>query len=342
MADGTARRGLRTTFHYLEADPTYRPAYIDRYRVVVASSNLLIYCWTFHRLLRREKPSHVELYHHVGAVRALALTLIVRFSGIPLTVICTGGEILYWDRHGWLKRVAVRLSMRQARLVVVKELYMEDHVRLHEMCDPRKLLHVHNAIEVRPLRTIERPKPSVLFLNTLKPWRNAQLLIEAAPRIVREVPEVEIIIVGLTGRADEERLLRLADETGLGASLRLLPFADDAAPFFEAASVFVLPADIVYCNNALLEAMERGVPPVVADVPGAELIVEHGTNGLVVERDPDALAEAVTVLLRDAERRRGYGRAARETVERRFAEEERTSTLWNAYESRVWSEGSRT
>lgn len=337
VADGTAKRGLRTTLHYLEVDSTYRPANIDHYRILVAPHNLLAYCWQFHRLLRREAPAHVELYHHVGAVRALALTWIVRLNGIPLVVICTGGEILYWHRHRWLKRAAIRVSLRQARLVVVKELYMKDYVRRYDICDQQKLLHVHNAIEVSPLRSLERAKQSVLFLNTLKPWRNSHLLIEAAPRIVRAIPGAEILIVGLTGRADERRLMRLAEGTKLGARLRLLPFTDDAAQYFELASVFVLPADVVYCNNALLEAMERGVPAVVADVPGAELIVEHGTNGLIVERDAEALADAVITLLRDEERRMSYGRAARETVQRRFAEEERTKSLWSAYESRVWS-----
>src|SRR5690606_37326994 len=77
---------------------------------------------------------------------------------------------------------------------------------------------------------------------------------------------------------------------------------------------FVLPADIVFANYSLLEAMSYGVVPVVGDGEGAERIVRSRENGVVVERTHQRLAEALTALLDDRERLERYGERARATI----------------------------
>ena len=42
-----------------------------------------------------------------------------------------------------------------------------------------------------------------------------------------------------------------------------------------------MPADIVFANNSLLEAMSCGVVPLISDMPGASMIVEDGKSGFI-------------------------------------------------------------
>lgn len=85
------------------------------------------------------------------------------------------------------------------------------------------------------------------------------------------------------------------------------------------ASVFVLPSLSEGLPRALLEAMSCGKPVVASDIPGVRSVVKHQSNGLLVPpANPQALAEAITVLLRNRDMREKFGRAARRVVLGRY------------------------
>jgi glycosyltransferase involved in cell wall biosynthesis len=66
----------------------------------------------------------------------------------------------------------------------------------------------------------------------------------------------------------------------------------------------------------VLEAMAAARPVVATDVSGMTLAVADGETGLLVpEKDPEALAEAVTTLLADPARARRLGETGRRRVE---------------------------
>jgi glycosyltransferase involved in cell wall biosynthesis len=86
-------------------------------------------------------------------------------------------------------------------------------------------------------------------------------------------------------------------------------------------------------SNALLEAMSRGVMPVVSRVSGADDLVEEGVSGLLFPPgDETALAARLEEsLAMTRERRRATGEAARAAVRARFTLEkvvERHLTLY--------------
>ncbi len=71
--------------------------------------------------------------------------------------------------------------------------------------------------------------------------------------------------------------------------------------------------------NVLLEAMARGMPVVATDTPSMREVVEDGVNGcLTPSEDPVRLADTLSLLLADAERRESLARMAAVTVRQRF------------------------
>jgi glycosyltransferase involved in cell wall biosynthesis len=88
---------------------------------------------------------------------------------------------------------------------------------------------------------------------------------------------------------------------------------------FEEADIFVLPTKAECFGIALTEAAAAGLPSVTCPVGGVGEIVENEGSGLLVAPgDVHGLGSALDALIEDPERRRRYGRRARDIAERKF------------------------
>jgi glycosyltransferase involved in cell wall biosynthesis len=133
------------------------------------------------------------------------------------------------------------------------------------------------------------------------------------------------------GRADlENAVLALAGSGPLGAGATRLGQVprDDLPALYAAADALVLPSIRTATFTepwglVVNEAMHQGRPVITTDAVGAAAggLVRDGRNGLVVpQRDPAALADALSTLAADIPLRERLGAAAREDV-RLFSEE---------------------
>lgn len=85
--------------------------------------------------------------------------------------------------------------------------------------------------------------------------------------------------------------------------------------FFESIDLFVLPSIHEPFGIALIEAMSHGVPVISTDSEGPREILHHERNGLLTKkRDPQALADAIERLLRNAPLAAALGRAGQSHV----------------------------
>src|SRR5262249_56903348 len=97
-------------------------------------------------------------------------------------------------------------------------------------------------------------------------------------------------------RAEHERL-------GLGGTVRLLGYREDATRLIAAADVYVLASDHEGLPVTVMEALALGVPVVATAVGGLPEVVRSGENGVLVPPgDPLALADAIARALEPEER----------------------------------------
>jgi len=90
------------------------------------------------------------------------------------------------------------------------------------------------------------------------------------------------------------------------------------ARWYASADVFVFPSTTETFGNVVLEAMASGLPVVAVRAGGVADLVRDGETGLLARpHSPPDLANAVTALLGDPERRRCLGLAARRAAELR-------------------------
>ena len=213
---------------------------------------------------------------------------------------------------------------------------MHDYIRRFRIANVRKTLFSHNRVQLRPRYQLQRKGRKILFLNSFKSWRHADLIVKAAPKVLSEFPDAHFLLVGARNPVEMGPIVALVKNMGLQVHFSVLPYVSNSGDWLESATIYVLPADIVFCNNSLLEAMERGTPPVVARVPGAERIVEHGKSGLCEKQTPEAFASAIRTLLGNENLRRRLAEGARKKIERDFNESQRAEMLLSAYRSKVW------
>lgn len=125
----------------------------------------------------------------------------------------------------------------------------------------------------------------------------------------------------LGGGGDEEQALRTqAAKLGLDTHLDWQGWVEDKAAFFRDLDVFCVPSLEEPFGIVMLEAFAHGVAVVAADAEGPQQIVgERGIARLCRRGSPQALADALQVLLADAGLREGQRQLAHAEVSARYA-----------------------
>lgn len=136
---------------------------------------------------------------------------------------------------------------------------------------------------------------------------------EILPLIRKEIPQVTLTVAG---RLPSRRLLALATADN---RIRVTGRVDDIRPYMREGSVFVVPIRVGSGTRLkIFEAMAMG-KAVVSTTIGAEgLPVTDGKN-IVIADTPESFARSVVSLLRQPERCRSLGLAARSYVEQKHS-----------------------
>jgi sugar transferase (PEP-CTERM/EpsH1 system associated) len=162
----------------------------------------------------------------------------------------------------------------------------------------------------------DRSRPARLVFTGSMDWlpnEDAMLFFcrEVLPRVQRAVPDAKLSIVG---RAPTPAVEALANEKGITVTGRV----DDVRPYLTDAAVYVVPLRIGGGTRLkIFEAMAMGSAVVSTSVGAEGLPVTDGEHLLIAD-GPRELAEAVIGLIRDANRRRELGEAARSLVAERY------------------------
>ncbi|WP_030020864.1 glycosyltransferase family 4 protein [Streptomyces monomycini] len=169
-------------------------------------------------------------------------------------------------------------------------------------------------------------RPVVVCVSRLVPRKGQDTLIEAMPRILADVPDAVLLIVG--GGPYEKQLHALAVEKGVAGAVRFtgaVPW-EELPAHYGAGDVFAMPCrtrrgglDVEGLGIVYLEASATGLPVVAGDSGGAPDAVLDGETGYVVPGgSPTVAAERVVALLKDPAARRRMGERGRAWVEEKW------------------------
>lgn len=151
----------------------------------------------------------------------------------------------------------------------------------------------------------------------LDPQKGHLYLLQALPLLVRQYPQVVLLIVG-EGQLHQE-LQDTAASLGVSDHVLFLGFRSDIPCILQDTDVFVLPSLWEGLSIALIEAMAAGKPVVATAVSGTPEVVLDGITGLLVRpRDPNDLAEKLLALVSDTSLASRLGKEAEDFVLQRI------------------------
>jgi glycosyltransferase involved in cell wall biosynthesis len=152
-------------------------------------------------------------------------------------------------------------------------------------------------------------------VTRLREEKGNEYLIRAVPRILEEMPNVVILIVG-EGPL-RSHLQDLATGLGVGHAVRFLGFRSDVADLLGIFDVLAIPSLTEGFPLSLVEGMAAGKGIVATAVGGMpEVGVDGETVVFVPPRKPKELAEGVLKLLNDSNMCARIARNARESSTR--------------------------
>ena len=265
----------------------------------------------------------IDAVHALPLARALRVPLVATFHGFDATL----STAALLTSPAWMNYPIFRRGLaREGALFLCVSGFIRDRVLAQGFPPERTLVH-HTGVDCGAIavRDPAEERPILLHVGRLVEMKGTATLIDAFARLADRHPDARLRIVG--DGALRRPLERRARATGFGARIEFLgarPHGEVLALMREAA-LLVLPSVVTRTGRTeglgmvLLEAAATGVPVVASAVGGiGEGVVDGQTGRLVPSRDAGALADALSGLLADEERRRRMGLAARRFVADRF------------------------
>ena len=291
--------------------------------------------WNIHQLpwfVHYLKTHHIRLINAHG-VRAGFYASLAR-RRLPVKVVVTEHNMQIWRNRFFPRMIDRFIAHNNDKRITVSKA-VADAMVASGVCGPEMIQVIHVAVEtdrfnVDPaIRESERrhlgiaPNEfAVVSAGRLHKMKGFIYLAKAAPKILEHVPNAKIIIAG---EGEEKGSIKQEIEAlRVGDRVWLPGYVENMPGLLAAADVFVLPSvEEIGCPReglpmVIAEAMASGCPVVSTSVSGNKEIVRHEYNGMIVPQcDPVKLAEGITRILMDPDRKR-YGENGRRTVEERF------------------------
>jgi len=225
-----------------------------------------------------------------------------RLTGIPMVLTFHGAELLLARKFFFVKYF-LRHAVRHADKVICNSNYTRGELHRLTACSAL-VIPMGTTIATHPVApTRDKPTKDILFAGRFIRRKGVDILLRAIPEI-RQRANVHLHLVG--GGHMELPWQEMAASLGLTDEVTFHGVVSNErlAELYAQADVFVLPAivddrgDTEGLGVVLVEALAFRTPVVASAVGGIpDVVIDEKTGLLVREKDPAALAAAVTRLL---------------------------------------------
>lgn len=281
--------------------------------------------WGFFCGLRLARRFVAEGISHIHAAwaggPAAAAWTASSLTGIPFSFSARAGDIYPVDPvlADKIKAAAFVRTISQANVAHLRGLALGLEEKIRMIHDPLPLKPSQEALVTM------QPPFKLLGLGRFVRKKGFDVLLEAAKIMTEQGLDFRLTLAG--SGPWEGRLKKLARELGLESRVAFPGFVrhDQVGSLLAASDMLVMPClvdpsgDRDGLPNVIVEALAHRLPVVATDVSGIGELIRSGQTGLLVpERNPAALAEAISRLTSDRTEALRLAERGRELVRKEF------------------------
>lgn len=242
----------------------------------------------------------------------------------PATMIAMFGSMNVFILAGWLLRVRNRIAWnrsiyaktaadagRDKRKSLIYK--MATHVFANSNATRRDMLNhfsvpdhkitvLYNAVRNVPHDIVPNPK-QLVFVGRFHPLKGLDTLLAAMPRVIAEIPEVKLVLVGAKtdGQLAESYRIK-ARELGILGHIEFAGVKNkqDITQVLASSACCVVPSFLEAFGFVVIESFSVRTPVVGSDSSGIAEVIRHGHDGLLFPPgDSEALARQLIIMLSD-------------------------------------------
>ncbi len=289
------------------------------------------------RMAIREKVSLIHAHEFLMSLYASIVGLVLRLP----SVVTLHGKFYYHEK--WRRRTALLFLARVSQLVCVSE-DLRNFVSEKIGIPKNRIISIHNGIDTRIFSKnnsgalikdkfgIRRNQKVVGTVANLSLPKGHIYLLRAIRIVIQTYPNVVFLFVG---KGDQEKTLREeAHRLSICDYVKFLGFRSDVPDLLNLMDIFVLPSLSECLPISVLEAMALSIPVVVTDVGGVREIIKDQEAGYIVPpTDSVALADKISLLLKDRLNARSIGLRGSQIIEEKFSIQTMLTRYQDLYKS---------
>ena len=222
---------------------------------------------------------HVEIYP--GGRFAMFFLILAKLFFI--NILCVErGDLLYVfnKKYNWITRFSSTIVYKFSEIIWTRELYAENYLKELNIKTKQKFIHNVVAENNNKLSCYKEREIDFLWANSLKDFRKLEWFI-AAMR-TPELKNKKAVLLGVTIAEKNNSIyneqLNLLNQ--IPDNIKVIEYSNPYS-YYNISKYFILPTNLIFLNNALLEAMSFGVVPIISKAEGANLIIENNVDGFI-------------------------------------------------------------
>lgn len=290
-------------------------------------------------IIKKKKIKLIYVRHGIATLPGI---IIGKLSNLPVILEVNGiiSEEITLQNHNkrlvvWLLHKIERIGTNySSRIITVTDGLKEYFIKTYGK-DSRNIIVIPNGANTNtftPKNTLEcrralKLKPQyhyIVFVGSLMPWQGVEYLVKAMPIVVKEVNDVQLLVIGSGPKEEELRKLAVAnDVSGAIKFIGAVPYekipgyinAGDvcAAPFIRARN-----QEIGVSPLKIYEYAACGKPVISSKIKDLDFISREGMGLLVEPENLEALGDALISVLGDPDLAASMGNKGREVVKEKY------------------------
>jgi len=288
------------------------------------------------------KRNRADIIHAHGFSSLFAGLVLGRLHNIPVVAHFHGFQRLWHSKVRWKSGISLMLTypiekllVNLADAIIAQSNALKTVLSQLYKANPSKIFVIPHVLDTKLFKYVPRRESNdliILFVGSLLRVHGADLLIKAAPAVLKDFPQAKFMLIG---KGPQRKYLKeLVKSFHLENSVFLVgPIVkrEELAGCYAESTVVVIPLyyEGYILSLVALEAMATGRPVVTTMKLDSELR-ESGVYS--VSPDPDAIAQEIKeILLMSPKQYSEIGYSARRYVEKRCSAKVAVSTLSGVY-----------